>query len=410
MNTSVRPRCKRLLPVVVGLAMSLTLAGCGGSAAGGGEQGGAGTVNLGFINPMSGPYATLGVDQKNALDLYLKQHDNKLGGREVNLVAVDEGAGPTTGLPAARKLIQQERVDVATGVVSSATAAAVLPLFESAKTPIVFTQGYPYADPNPSPSPYSWTVGSTFPPYATTMAQHMSNVIDKSNSVYFLGADYNVGHELVDQTVKSFTEQGGEVAGTAFPPYGTTLDYQPYLAKVKESGASAVYAFFAGSDAVRFVQQYAEFGLQATTPLYSTTSLTAGSALDAQGKAAVGTVTAGFYDQALPGTANQEFIAAYTQAYGSAPDVFSVQQYDSMTVLDRALAKIDGTLSGDKITAALKTVGDLETPRGTWTLDPVLQSPIQKFHIFEVVAAGDGVKASQISSTGPLDPISGEPR
>jgi branched-chain amino acid transport system substrate-binding protein len=392
--------------------LGFAASGCGSSAVSSTNHDSASTghVKLGFINPLSGPYASLGTDQKNALDLYLSQHDNKLGGRTVDLFTVDEGSGPQTSVPSARKLVQQDHVDVATGVISSATAAAVLPQFAAAKTPIVFTQGYPYKAPNPTPSPYAWTVGVTNPPFATSIAKYMAAHVDKSKGVYFLAADYSVGHQLVELTMKAYQATGGRIAGSAFPAYGTTLDYQPYMAKVKQSGAAAVYSFFAGSDAVRFVQQYAQFGLAGTVQSYSTSSLTSGGALKAEGSAALGIVTNGIYEPNLDNEANRQFVKAYRAAYKVDPDVFALQQNDALTVLDKALGGVHGALTEGGIVAALKSVGSIDTPRGTWTLDSTLQAPVQDMYLFEVKKISGVISNALLQSLGTLDPITGQPK
>ncbi len=406
-------KAKRLSKLGYALACTMVAgvvaSGCGSSAVSSTNKASApaGHLKLGFLNPISGPYASLGADQKNALELYLKQHNQTLGGRKVDVFTVDEGSGPQTSVPSARKLIQQDHVDVATGVISSATAAAVLPQFAAAKTPVLFTQAYPYEKPNPSPSPYAWAVGVTIPPFTTSMAKYMAAHVDKSKGVYFLAADYNVGHQLVDQTIKAYQALGGRIAGSAFPAYGTTLDYQPYLSKVKESGAGAVYSFFAGSDAVRFVQQYAQFGLADKVQSYSTSSLTSGAALQAEGAAAVGIITNGIYEPDLANTANTQFVKDYHAAYGSDPDVFALQQYDALGVLDKALGGVQGTLTGEAIVAGLKTVGSVDTPRGSWVLDSTLQAPVQDMYLFQVKKTNGVIRNALVQSLGTLDPVTG---
>ena len=79
-------------------------------------------IKVGLVIPQSGVYAPLGEDMKAGWDLWLEQHGNKLGGREVETVVVDEGEGPDTGVPAVQKVLQQDRVDTVVGIVNSATA------------------------------------------------------------------------------------------------------------------------------------------------------------------------------------------------------------------------------------------------------------------------------------------------
>ena len=57
---------------------------------------------------------------------------------------------------------------------------------------------------------------------------------------------------------------------------------------------------------------------------------------------------------------NQHFVVAYTQKYKAAPDQFSAQAYDAMSIVAKALAKIklSGNLEADRIAVrdALPTV------------------------------------------------------
>ena len=60
---------------------------------------------------------------------------------------------------------------------------------------------------------------------------------------------------------ETYHPAGGKIVGEDYPKLGET-DYAPYLTKIKQSGAKAVFAFFSGTDAVNFVKQYDEFGLK----------------------------------------------------------------------------------------------------------------------------------------------------
>lgn len=77
-------------------------------------------------------------------------------------------------------------------------------------------------------------------------------------------------------------------AGQVKTPFGTTQDYPPFLSQIRSSGAKATFAFFAGGEAVSFVQQYTQFGLNDSAPLYGVGFLTEGSVLEAQREAGRG--------------------------------------------------------------------------------------------------------------------------
>ena len=401
--------------VVAVLTVAGVLASCGGSGkkTTGAKQAESkpaasrGTVKVGFITPLSGQFAAIGTSFKNAMDLYLSQHGNRLGDRDVSLDTVDEGAGAADAVPGARKLVQQDQVDVATGVVSSATAAAVFPMFDQAKTPVVLAQGFPTPVPQANPSKYLWSTGSSNPPYTASMGKYLASKIDPSKGVFFIASDYVQGHSIIDATKNAYQSLGGKVAGEAYPPLGTTLDFQPYLSKIKQSGATAVYSFFAGSDAVKFVKQYKDFGLAGQIPLYSTSSLVEGN-LQAEGDAAVGITTNAHYATTLDNPENAAFVKAYKDKYGTEPDHFAVQEYDAATLLDKAIGTITGPLTGDNIADALAQVGDLRGPRGTWHVDKLTHVPVHTMYLLEVKQQSGNLVNSIVEQLGVFDPATGQ--
>ena len=150
-----------------------------------------------------------------------------------------------------------------------------------------------------------------------------------------MAPDYAAGQEVVDGFTAAYEEGGGTVAGQALTPFGTTQDYQPFLSPIQSSGAEATFVFYSGGEAVSYVQQYAEFGLKDTIPLYGSGFLTEGSVLDAQGEAAVGVQTTLHYSTEIENEANEAFVAAYQEAYDELPTVFGMTTYDTANVLDR---------------------------------------------------------------------------
>ncbi|MER7273302.1 ABC transporter substrate-binding protein [Dactylosporangium sp. NPDC000244] len=373
----------------VAAALALALAGCSGSTVAGGADTGStdasGPVKIGFMVPKSGVYASIGTDLERAMQIYLDKHDGKLGGRKVELVTVDEGSTPQVGTAAARRLVQQEQVAAVTGIVNSATAVGVATVFSDAKTPVVSTGQV-------TDNPFWWRVGWTNPMMNTSIVDYL--VARKDKPVYLIGADYKQGRDIID-AVKAGLQAGGvTVAGTTFTPFGTTQDYQPYLAEIQKSKAGAVYAFYAGAEATRFVTQYAQFGLNTQATLYGNQALTEGN-LSAQGPAAAGVLTNSIYSPGIDSPVNKQFVEAYTAKYNAQPSVYSEAQYASAAVLDKAIASIgNGKVTGEAVNAALGKVGDVETPRGTWRFDS-FQAPTQTIYLRRATNSG-GVMVDEV--------------
>lgn len=381
---SDRPRHHRLLrPALGGLAalMAGVLTACGGGSlsADSGSDASSDSVKIGLVVPASGVYEPLGIDMTRGFELYLEQHDGKLGGKTVEVVKADEGEGPDTGVPAATKVVTQDRVGAVVGLVNSATALGLKDTMTSSKVPLIVANAG--ADTLADGSDYVWrtsfTNGGVAEALGAAAAEEMAG-----EPLYLMASDYAAGKESVAGFKKSFEAAGGTVAGETYTPFGTTSDYQPFLSRVQSSGAKGVYVFYAGAEAVNFVKQYAAFGLSDTAQLYGAGFLTEGGVLAAQGEAAVGVKTSLHYTNLLDTPENEEFVDAYTEAYDASPTVYSVQAYDAAAVLDQALEAADGT-DGEAIATALGEVGEIESPRGTWSFDDQ-HNPEQPYFLREV--------------------------
>lgn len=357
---------------IAGLALgALLLTGCGSSldedgGNGSGDGRSDGAVKIGLLVPLSGVYAPIGEDLRDGFQLYLDEHDGKLGGRDVELVTADEGEGPQTGVPAAQKLVTQDRVTAVAGVVNSATALGLRDFFDESEKPLLIANAGADDITGTRKSDYVWRTSFSNGEVSAALGPTVAE--EAEGSVYLIAADYAAGKEMVAGFRKTFEAAGGKVAGEKYTPFGTTQDFQPYLSAIRKSGAEAVFAFYAGAEAVSFVKQYKQFGLAGRTPLYGTGFLTEGGVLAAQGTAAVGVKTSLHYSTQLDSARNKEFVDAYTGKAGKPPTVYAVQGYDTAGVLDTALAKASGD-SGKALVEALKGIGSVDSPRGTWKFD-----------------------------------------
>ncbi|MFB4284135.1 MULTISPECIES: ABC transporter substrate-binding protein [unclassified Nonomuraea] len=392
---SIDLRTLRTSTAVLALTTAaVVLAGCAGSSldqSGGGQSGDA--VKIGLLVPLSGVYAPLGEDMRNGFQLYLDQHAGKLGNRTVEVVSADEGEGPQTGVPAAQKLVTQDQATAVVGVVNSATALGLRDFFHESKKPLLVANAGADDITGARKSAYVWRTsfanGKVAAPLGPAVAKEVKG------GVYLIAADYAAGREMVAGFRKTFEAAGGKVAGEKYTPFGKTQDFQPFLSAIRGSDAKAVYAFYAGAEAVSFVKQYQQFGLADSTPLYGTGFLTEGGVLDAQGDAAVGVKTSLHYSSELDTPRNKEFVDAYRKAYDEAPTVYAVQAYDAASVLDKALAKAPGG-TGDELVKALGTVGTVDSPRGGWSFDADHDAQ-QKYYLREVRSTGGTVVNAVLS-------------
>ncbi|GEL20969.1 ABC transporter substrate-binding protein [Pseudonocardia asaccharolytica] len=374
---------RRLLGLFGAAATLPVLSACGSSVGGGGGGGGAGggTVKIGLVVPQSGVYAALGTDMQRGWELWLEQHNQKLGDYSVQTVIADEGETPQTGVPAVQKVLQSDGVDVVVGIVNSATALGVANLLAESKKLLIVANAGAADITGKARTPHIWRTSFTNAQISAAMGTHLARS-GFSDAVYAIAPDYAAGTEVITGFTKAFETGGGKVIGQAKTPFGKTSDFQPFLSGIQASGAKATFCFYSGSEAITFVRQYTQFGLASSIPLYGSGFLTEGNVLPQQGDAALGVQTTLHYSDQLDTPVNKDFVQAYQAKHGEAPSCFAVQTYDAGNVLNRALRTASG-LDGDAVAAALEGVGTIDdSPRGPWSFDG--QSPRQSIYLRKV--------------------------
>ena len=374
--------------LAAGLAATL-LAGCGGESLGG-SDGAAGTkkIKVGLIVAQSGVVSSVGRDMERGLKLYLKQHGNKLGGRNVELVTVDEGENAQSGAAAVTRAVQQDQVDVVAGVTIGPTAMAGRDVFDSTKTPAVMGNTGAVELGGKLKSDYVWRASYDNAQPGRALGKKLAKEPD-SGKFYLLAADYSGGHETLGGFKQTFPKN--RVVGERYTPYGTTTDFSSYLQRVRASGAKNVFCFYTGAEAIAFTKQFHQFGLSDKVKLYSAGFLTEGSDLKAEGKAATGVLNSTRYNWDLDNARNKKFVPAFQKAYGGVPTVYAATMYDVGIILDKAAAQVSGDTTRAKINTALGKVGTVDGVRGELAFDDT-HTVEQNFYLTKVKKTSDGLR------------------
>ncbi|HZE39368.1 MAG TPA: ABC transporter substrate-binding protein [Stackebrandtia sp.] len=374
--------------VAVGV-MAVTMTGCAGSGAS------ADTVNIGWEYPKSGTFQALGIDMENGFNLYLKTHHNKLGGRNVKLVPADETDKPDESLKQAQRLVEKENVQALAGIMNSAALVAIDPYAQENKIPIVSSGGRP--DLKPKQLDGVWHTGSINEHGGEAAAPYIKKQVD--GPVYAMGADYAGGWPKVKGFTKQFQKLGGKLANADGKPEWTSFpkapDFQPYMNKIADSGAKAIFAFYSGTQAIDFIKAWASSDA-ADIPLYGP-NLTEGSLLKAEGKSAKGIYTPANYSADLDNSANRDFVSKWTaDNRPGLPDLYAATAWDAAQVLDKAIKAIPAgeEVTGEKINKQISKLGEISSPRGDWQFDSKTHAPIQPWYMR--VVKMDGNKLSNV--------------
>ncbi|ASW54393.1 ABC transporter substrate-binding protein [Plantactinospora sp. KBS50] len=375
MSATHRQRRRVLTAALV--ALGLTVSACADKAGDSSAE----TLKIGLLASLSGTYQAVGTDIRDGFQLYLSTHDNKLGGHPVQLVIADEGNGAPTAVPAATKLLKQDKVVALTGIVGGGSAAAVIPLAEQAKVPLLGSN----ARPELKDVTWVWHTSYLSEEPGAAIAPHIKDTV--KGPVYAIGPDYQGGWDELKGFTDEYTKIGGTLANpdgkTRWTPFPATTNFTPYFAQIKASGAAAVYTFYAGSAAVDFVKQYAQSEIK-DVPLYAAGFLTEGGVLNAQGPAAQDIFSVLNYSPDLDNAENRSFVAAWKANHDGSPTTYAMASYDAAAVLDRAIDAAGDKPTSEAINAAIAGLGQINSPRGTWQFSKTTHSPVQKWYLRQV--------------------------
>jgi branched-chain amino acid transport system substrate-binding protein len=373
-----------------GVAALLATAACGGESLGttDGDSGNDDSIKVGLLVAQSGVYSSVGGDMEDGFRLFLEDNEDMFGGREVEVVTVDEGDTPQSGVAAATRLVQQEQVDVVVGIVTSPTAMGSRDIFDSAGVPVLMGNTGAVALGGELASDWIWRASYDNGDPGRALGAHLADE-EKAGDVFLVAPDYAGGHEAIDGFKETFPAD--RIAGELYPPFGTTSDYSSYLSQIRVSGADTVFCFFAGGEAIEFTKQFAGFGLSDSVDLYSAGFLTDGATLEAEGKAALGVRNASRYNWDLDNAANKVFAPAYEAKYGRLPTIPAATMYDIGVILDAAVAAIDGDVTRESLNEAIGGLSTLEGVRGDLEFDDN-RTMIAANYLTEVQQTDDGLR------------------
>ncbi len=359
---------------------------------------------VGILLPFSGVYAGLGAHIENGFMLGLKDFGGELGNNAVSVVRDDTEADPGASLAKAKKMVLSDKVDVLTGIVSSAVLGALRDFVHSSKTPLVVSNAGNDDATGERCSPYITRVSFSNSSITRVMGPWMAKQGIKT--AYLMAPDYAAGHQMMDAFRATFEAAGGKIVGEAYPPLQGTKDYGPYISQAKASGAQALMTFFAGGAAISFVKQYKEFGAAKDLPLYGAGFLTSAAYVHVQGEAADGIIASLHYVPTIDTPENKRFQDGYKAAYeGKLGSEFAVAGYDAAHVIVKAIAAAGGDKA--KFKDELNKVS-FNGPRGPLRIDPATHNVIQNMYIFRNEFA-DGKVTQKVLATieGVQDPVNG---
>jgi branched-chain amino acid transport system substrate-binding protein len=336
-------------------------------------------LRVGFIAPTTGPFAQVGADMVNGINMYLEKVNNDLGGAKVKLIVEDSQAKPDLAVTKARKLILEDHVQMFIGGVLASEGYALAPVSSELKT--VYISSIAAADDltQRQLSNYplfirsGWTSSQPNHPYGQWACDQ------GYKKIAAVAADYAFGYEQVGGFQKAFEDCGGKIVQKIWPPLGSK-DFGPYIPNIKPD-ADAVFSLMVGPMALQFPKQIRDSGY--TKPILGGGTSYDEAALPFMGDEAIGDFSALQYSAALQTPENEAFVKAFRAKYGKVPSYFSESNYSTAMMIEAVMKETHGKWPGAEEFIAKMAALKVNAVRGPVSFDE-MRNPVQNIYIKKV--------------------------
>ncbi|WP_421695699.1 ABC transporter substrate-binding protein [Aestuariivirga sp.] len=351
-----------------------------------------GTIKVGALATLEGPFTVLGQDGMRGLEMALKEHGGTAGGMKIEIIQGSSDASPDSAVKAARKLVEQDGVQILIGPLSGDEGLAVK---DYAKTQpnVTFVNGTSAAQDTTLRDP-----APNFFRFSTDGAQWMAGLgtyahdVKGYKKVATVAEDYSFPYTQVFGFMAEFCKAGGTVPSKSWVPIGNK-DYSSVIAAIPED-VDAIYVALGGADGVNFLTQYQQAG--GTAPLIGGSITADQTVLGSEGKTkdfVIGMPSAGPIADTNDTPEWKQWVADYKAQFADgfpSPSLFAHGYYVNTKAVLLALDEVKGDVSGDqaKFREALSKLS-FDTPTGKVNLDKNRQA-IADIYLTEVSKGDDG--------------------
>ncbi len=317
-------------------------------------------LKIGLMLPYTGTFAKLGKFIDDGFRLNVEQAGGKLGGRAIEYVQLDDESEPGKATDNMNRLVGRDKVDVVVGTVHSGVVMAMAKIAKDTNTLLVVPNAGANDVTRAMCAPNIWrTSFSNWQP-CFPMGKVMYDAGHRN--IMTITWRYAAGLEDVEAIKESFVKLGGKITEELYLPF-PQVEFQALITQIAQKKPDAVFAFFAGGGAVKFVKDYAAAGLRTSIPLYGPGFLTDGT-LPAQGADAEGIKTTLHYAEDLDNPANKAFLAAFKQKTGQEGDVYAVQGFDAAALLNVGLTATRSDFAAKDAMYTAMRAAKIDSPRG----------------------------------------------
>ncbi|WP_210188090.1 ABC transporter substrate-binding protein [Bosea sp. CRIB-10] len=362
-------------------------------------------LKIGVLATLSGALTSGGEDGVRGAQIALKQRGGKIAGREVEFIIAATDASPDSALRAARKLVEQDKVQLILGPLSGSEGIAMRDYSKTVpNVTVVDASSGALETTYVNPSPNYFRFNSNGAMWMAGLGEYVFK--DKGyKKLAVIGEDYSFPYTQVFGFALGYCKAGGQIVQRQWVPLGTK-DFGSVIANIPDD-VDAVFLGLGGGDSVNFLNQYGQTGGKAK--FVGGSIMVDQTVLSSRGAAKrllVGTPSSGGVADAWDDPKWKAWVKAYQDAFPAdkrfaSPSLFATNYYNAFNGMATGLEKVNADLSdgGAKFRAELAKV-ELDAPNGPIKLDDDRQAIATTF-ITEVVETPNGELTNKFVRTVP---------
>jgi len=351
-------------------------------------------IKIGVLATLEGALTTLGEDAIRGMEIAVKQAGAKAGGKTIEVITFPTNASPDSAIRGARKLVEQDKVDILIGPVSGSEGIAIRD-YSKTQPQVTFLNGSSGALETTyvTPSPNFFRFNLDGSQWLSGLGSYVYN--DKKwRKIATVAEDYSFPYTQLFGFIPEYCSLGGQITEKFWVPLGTK-DFASVISKLPDD-VDAIYLGLGGGDAVNFFNQYAQAGGKAK--LIGGSILVDQTVLSSKGAAkriAIGIPSAGPQADVWDNAKWNAWVKLYQSSFPAekrftSPSLTGTAYYNDFNAVFQILNDIKGDLSDGhkKFREGLAKL-ELDAPNGKIKLDANRQAIGTNF-ITEVVELPNG--------------------
>ncbi len=365
------------------------------------------TIRIGALATLEGPFAEPGKDSMRGVELAIDEVGGVVAGKKIELVKASSDGNPEVALQSARRLVDQDKVQILIGPLSGSEGIAMRDYAKTVPN-VTFFNGSSAAIETTlvTPAPNFYRFNTEGAQWTAALGKYIAD--DKKwKKMVLVSEDYSFPYAQIFGFMGTYCANGGHMVKKFYVPLGTK-DYSSVIAQLPDKGeVDGMLVVLGGADAVNFLTQYTQAGGE--LPMVGGSITVDQTVLSAKGPARAhlpGVLSSGPISDTDTSPAWKDFVAAYQKKFPDglpSPSLFAFNYYTSTKAALLGVKAVNGDLSGGeaKYRKALDTLS-FDTPTGPVSINANRQATAAVF-VNEIVDTGGTLTTKPISKQDKVD-------